>query len=94
MYPINSQHLINIMICFNIEQLQGFMKRIRMFSIKLIEYILNISQVSVAIFQVWRDFIIMLIIIEIKHRKYQKEVNNQKIKKNNTKNNQMNKKVN
>lgn len=75
------------MICFNIEQLQGFMKRIRMFSIKLIEYILNISQVSVAIFQVWRDFIIMLIIIEIKHRKYQKEVNNQKIKKNNTKNN-------
>ena len=75
------------MICFNIEQLQGFMKRIRMFSIKLIKYILNISQVSVAIFQVWRDFIIMLNIIEIKHRKYHKGVNNQEINKNNSKNN-------
>ena len=75
------------MICFNIEQLQGSMKRIRMFSIKLIKYILNISQVSVAIFQVWRDFIRMLKIIEMKHRKHHKEVNNQEIDKNNTKNN-------
>lgn len=75
------------MICFNTEQLQGCMKRIRMFSIKLIKYILNISQVSVAIFQVWRDFIIMLKIIELKNRKYHKGVNNQEINKNNTKNN-------
>lgn len=75
------------MICFNIEQLQGFMKRIRKFSIKLIKYILNIMLVSVAIFLVWRDFIITLNIIEIKHRKYHKGVNNQEIDKNNTKNN-------
>lgn len=81
------------MICFNIEQLQGFMKRIRMFSIKLIKYILNISQVSVAIFQVWIDFIIMLNIIEIKHRKYHKGVNNQEINKNNTKKKWTNKKI-
>lgn len=75
------------MICFNTEQLQGCMKRIRMFSIKLIKYILNIMLVSVAIFQVWRDFIIMLKIIELKHRKHHKGVNNQEIDKNNTKNN-------
>ena len=75
------------MICFNIKQLQGCMKRIRKFSIKLIKYIINIMLVSVAIFQVWRDFIIMLKIIELKHRKYHKGVNNQEINKNNTKNN-------
>ena len=75
------------MICFNIENLWGCMKRIRKFSIKLIKYILNIKLVSVAIFQVWRDFIIMLKIIELKHRKHHKEVNNQEIDKNNTKNN-------
>ena len=75
------------MICFNIEQLQGFMKKIRKFSIKLIKYIINIMLVSVAIFQVWRNFIIMLKKIELKHRKYHKGVKNQEINKNNTKNN-------
>ena len=84
---MNSYNLTNIMIYFNSEQLQGCMKRIMMFSIKLIKYILNISQVSVAIFQVWRNFIIMLNFIAIKHRKYHKGVNNQEINKNNTKNN-------
>lgn len=82
------------MICFNIKQLQGFMKIIMMFSIKLIKYILNISQVSLAIFQVWSNFIIKLKFIENKHRKHQKEVNNQEINKNNTKKNYMNKKIN
>lgn len=75
------------MICFNIEQLLGLGKSIKMFSIKLIKYILNISLVSKAIFLVWRDFIIMLNIIEIKHRKHHKGVNNQEINKNNSKNN-------
>ena len=87
MYPMVSYNTVNIMICFNTEQLQGCMKRIRKFSIKLIKYILNISQVSVAIFQVWRDFIIMSKIIELKHRKHHKGVNYQEINKNNTKNN-------
>ena len=84
---MNSQFSVNIMICFNIKQLQGCMKSIKMFSIKLIKYILNISQVSVAIFQVWRNFMIMLKNIELKHRKYHKGVKNQEINKNNTKNN-------
>lgn len=91
---MNSYNLTNIMICFNTKQLQGCMKRIMRFSIKLIKYILNISQVSVAIFQVWRNFIIMLKNIEMKHRKYHKEVNNQKINKNNTKKKWTNKKIN
>lgn len=82
------------MICFNIKQLQGFMKIIMMFSIKLIKYILNISQVSLAKFQVWSYFIMKLKNIETKHRKHQKEVNNQEINKNNTKKNYMNKKIN